>query len=69
MDEVMELAESKNGFIKTMWCGDVACERSHEGGGRPVQPLHALRAGASVPTSAPCCGKPAQKMVVWGVAY
>ena len=26
MDEVKELAKANTGYIKTMWCGDLACE-------------------------------------------
>ena len=27
MDEVKELAKANTGYIKTMWCGDLACAR------------------------------------------
>ena len=65
MDEVKQIAKEHTGFIKTMWCGDLACEE-------------AMKADAGL--SSRCmpfaqehlsdvCGKPAQKMVVWGVAY
>ena len=46
MDEVKELAKANTGYIKTMWCGDLACEMKMKEEARPVQPLHALRAGA-----------------------
>ena len=26
MEEVKELAKANTGYIKTMWCGDLACE-------------------------------------------
>ena len=28
MDEVKQLAKEHTGFIKTMWCGDLACEEA-----------------------------------------
>ena len=46
MDEVKELAKANTGYIKTMWCGDLDCELKMKEEARPVQPLHALRAGA-----------------------
>ena len=68
MDEVMAIADKENGYIKTMWCGDEACEE-----------LMKEKVGLSsrcIPFEqehlsdvCPCCGKPAKTMVVWGKAY
>ena len=67
-DEVKELAATRTGFIKTMWCGDLACEmkmKEEAGLSSRCMPFD------QEPLSdvCPCCGKPAKKMVVWGVAY
>lgn len=68
MDEVKELAEKNNGYIKTMWCGDLACEeKMKEEVGlssrcMPFQQEH-------ISDVCPCCGKPANLMVYWGKAY
>ena len=68
LDEVKEIASSKTGFIKTMWCGDLACElKMKEEAGlssrcMPFEQEH-------LSDVCPCCGKPAQSMVVWGIAY
>ena len=68
MDEVKELAKANTGYIKTMWCGDLACEmKMKEEAGlssrcMPFEQEH-------ISDVCPCCGKPASKMVYWGVAY
>ena len=68
LDEMTEIAETKPGFIKAMWCGDRECEDK-------------LKEVASVTSRCMpfeqeelsdrcvCCGKPAKKMVYWGKAY
>ena len=67
MDEVKKLAEN-NCYIKTMWCGDLACEeKMKEEAGlssrcMPFEQEH-------ISDVCPCCGKPATKMVYWGKAY
>ena len=68
MDEVKELAKANTGYIKTMWCGDLACEmKMKEEAGlssrcMPFEQEH-------LSDVCPCCGKPAKTMVYWGVAY
>ena len=68
MDEVKALAESNNGYIKTMWCGDLACEeKMKEEAGlssrcMPFEQEH-------LSDVCPICGKPAKVMVYWGKAY
>ena len=68
MDEVKQLAKEHTGFIKTMWCGDLACEeamKADAGLSSRCMPF----AQEHLSDVCPVCGKPAQKMVVWGVAY
>ena len=68
MDEVKQIAKEHTGFIKTMWCGDLACEeamKSEAGLSSRCMPF----AQEHLSDVCPVCGKPAQKMVVWGVAY
>ena len=67
-EEVKELAASTTGFIKAMWCGDLACEEKMK--------AEADLSSRCMPFEqeqlsdvCPCCGKPAKKMVVWGQAY
>ena len=68
MDEVQELVKTKSGFIKTMWCGDVACEEAMKekaGLSSRCMPF----AQEQLSDVCPVCGKPAKSMVVWGIAY
>ena len=68
MDEVKELAEKNNGYIKTMWCGDLACEeKMKEEAGLPSRCMPFEQEKLS--DVCPCCGKPANLMVYWGKAY
>jgi len=51
-----------------MWCGDLACEeamKSEAGLSSRCMPF----AQEQLSDVCPVCGKPAKKMVVWGVAY
>ena len=68
LDEFINQMNTKQGFIKAMWCEDVACEEK----------LKELTAAKSrcMPFEQECiddkcvvCGKPAKKMVVWGRQY
>ena len=68
MDEMHKVADGTNGFYKTMWCGDEACElRMKEEAGVTSRCIPFAQEHLS--DVCPVCGKPAQKMVVWGVAY
>ena len=68
MDEVLRLSAEKNGFIRTMWCGDLECEMAmKEKAGltsrcMPFEQEH-------LSDVCPVCGKPAKQMVIWGKAY
>ena len=68
LEEAKELQEKNGGFVKTMWCGDLACElKMKEVAGMssrciPFQQEH-------LGDTCAICGKPAKKMIYWGVAY
>ena len=68
MEEVKKLSAEHSGFIKTMWCGDAACEeKMKEEAGlssrcMPFEQEH-------LSDVCPCCGRPAKTMVIWGKAY
>ena len=68
MDEVKDIVSKNTGFVKTMWCGELACEEAmKEQAGLssrciPYEQEH-------IADVCPVCGKPASKMVVWGIAY
>lgn len=68
LDEFIELANTKSGFIKSMWCGDRACEEKLKevaGVSSRCIPFEQEHIGDVCPV----CGKPADKMVYWGKAY
>jgi len=66
--EVKEFMDTNGGFAKTMWCGDLDCElkmKEEAGVTSRCMPLEQ----ESVGETCVCCGKPANKMIYWGVAY
>ena len=68
-EEFLDIAESKPGYIKAMWCGDVACEDriKDETGGVKSRCIPFVEDHLS--DVCVCCGKPARHMVVWGRQY
>lgn len=68
MEEFSKNMEENQGFIKAMWCGEEACEdkiRELTGAKSrciPFEQEHIL-------DTCVCCGKKADKMVVWGRQY
>ncbi len=68
MDELKQISEEKQGFIKAMWCQDLACEEQikEEAGltSRCIPFEQEQLADTCV-----CCGKKTDVMVYWGKAY
>ena len=69
LDEFVDTAANKPGFIKAMWCGDSECEdklKELTGGVKsrciPFNEEH-------LADTCVCCGKPAKHMVFWGKQY
>ena len=68
MEEMKEVANEQSGFIKAMWCGDLACEEAlKEQAGVTSRCIPFQQ--EEVASTCVCCGKPAKKMVYWGKAY
>jgi len=68
LEEAKALQEEKGGFIKTMWCGDLACEmamKDKAGMSSRCIPFEQEQ----LSDVCPVCGKPAKHMIYWGVAY
>ena len=66
VEEVKDKA--MDGFVKTMWCGDAACEgKMKEAAGVSSRciPFEQENLG----DTCPCCGRPAKHMIIWGIAY
>ena len=68
LEEAKELQEKNGGYIKTMWCGDLECElKMKEVAGMSSRCIPFAQ--EQLAEKCACCGKPAKKMVYWGVAY
>ena len=67
-DEFKKTIDEKPGFVKAMWCGDVACEeaiKEETGATSRCMPFEQEH----VADTCVHCGKPAKTMVYWGKAY
>lgn len=68
LDEMKDIAENEPGFIRAMWCGDLACEEKlKEVAGVTSRCMPFEQDKFS--DVCVCCGKPADKMLYWGKAY
>ena len=69
VDEIKKaIAENGEGFVKAMWCGDEACEdgvKEAAGVGSRCIPFDQ----ETISDTCVCCGKPANTMVLWAIAY
>jgi prolyl-tRNA synthetase len=67
-DEFKSALVEKPGFVKAMWCGDLACEEFIK-----VKTTATSRCipfvQEKLSDTCVCCEKPAEKMVVWAKAY
>ena len=68
LEEAKALQEKNGGFVKTMWCGSLECEmKMKEVAGMSSRCIPFAQ--EKLDTVCACCGKPADKMIYWGVAY
>ena len=68
LEEAKELQEKNGGFVKTMWCGNLECEmKMKEVAGMSSRCIPFAQ--EKLDTVCACCGKPADKMIYWGIAY
>ena len=67
-EEVLAIMENGGGFVKTMWCGDHDCEvemKERAGVSSRCVPFEQEHLGDVCAV----CGKPADTMLIWGIAY
>ena len=67
-DEFRDTVANKPGFVKAMWCGDLACElkiKEDTTATSRCMPFEQEK----ISDVCVCCGKPARKLVYWGKAY
>ena len=68
LDEMIDIAKNKDGFIRAMWCGDRECEDQ-------LKELTGVTSRCipfeqeEISDKCVCCGKPAKHMLYWGKAY
>lgn len=67
-DEFLDIAKNKQGFIKAMWCGDVACEEAIKDATSGVK-SRCITKETPLSDSCVCCGKKALHQVIWGKQY
>ena len=69
LEEIKEIAATKPGFIRAMWCGDEACEVQLKEEAEITSRCMPFEDQEQVSDVCVCCGKPAKKLVYWGRAY
>lgn len=68
LDEMKEIADTKPGFIRAMWCGERECEdKLKEVAGVTSRCIPFEQDNIS--ETCVCCGKKAKHMLYWGKAY
>ena len=67
-DEFKSQVAEKGGFVKAMWCGDVACEEKIKEDTTATSRCMPFEQ-EEISDKCVCCGKKAKAMVYWGKAY
>ena len=68
LEEAKQLQEANGGIVKTMWCGELECElKMKEVAGMTSRCIPFAQ--EHLGDKCACCGKSADKMIYWGVAY
>ncbi len=67
-DEFKDIIENKSGFVKAMWCGDLACEMKIKEDTTATSRCIPFEQ-EKISDTCVCCGKSANKLVYWGKAY
>ena len=68
LEEMQTISREQGGFVKSMWCGDTACEEK-------IKEVAGLSSRCipfreeTLDNVCPCCGKPAKHMLYWGMQY
>ena len=69
MEEFLDIAANKSGYIKAMWCGETACEEQIKDTTGGVKSRCIPFVEEHFSDVCVCCGKPAKHMVIWGRQY
>ncbi len=68
MNEFKQTLDQKGGYLKAMWCGDVACEEKIKEETTATSRCIPFEQ-EKVADTCVCCGKEAKEMVYWAKAY
>ncbi len=68
LEELKEIADNNNGYIKAMWCGDLECELKLKETADVTSRCIPFGIEATGDKCV-CCGREAHKLVYWGKAY
>jgi prolyl-tRNA synthetase len=68
MDEFKQTLDQKGGYLKAMWCGDVACEEKIKEETTATSRCIPFEQ-EKVADTCVCCGEEAKEMVYWAKAY
>ena len=67
-EEAKAIAEGKGGFLRSKWCGELACELAmKEKAGVSSRCMPLQQSGTE--GACPVCGKKCATDIYWGVAY
>ena len=69
LDELCAIAAEKSGYIRAMWCGDVACEEKLKEVADVTSRCMPFGDTEEEAPTCVCCGRPARSLVYWGKAY
>ena len=69
LDELIRIAGEKSGYIRAMWCGDLACELKLKEVADVTSRCMPFHDQERVSETCVCCGKKAKALVYWGKAY
>ncbi|MEE1114578.1 MAG: proline--tRNA ligase [Eubacterium sp.] len=67
-EDFKKTVAEKPGFVRAMWCGDVACEEQIKADTTATSRCIPFKQ-IQISDKCVCCGKPAKHMVYWGKAY
>ena len=68
LDTLVDLANNRSGYIRAMWCGELACEEKLKEVADVTS--RCMPFGEEpIGDTCVCCGKPAKSLVYWGKAY
>lgn len=69
MEEIIASSAEKDGFIKTLWCGDEECEKAMKEKAGLSSRCMPFGEQDDIDGVCPVCGKKAKHRVIWGKAY